>query len=355
MKALSKAKRIWAIIILVVVVFFLIVGIINMVFAILGNQKQVGTAVGYEWNKDMAFDESKVLKTIDMGNDDFKILGIADIQRKNSGTAVKFLGINYLLDWVSEPQIKKMVKEIAPDLIVLMGDTVATKTVNDLELKFIADFMDKLEVPWTVIFGNHDDEGRADKATIVDIFMESKYCIFEFGPADLHGAGNFVINLTRNGNIEYSIYLMDSGNHIERDGKSGYDGINAKQVEWYNWTSAGINAIAGKTVKNMAFLHIPLPEYNNIQDSDIILGSRSEAIYASIFNDGFFNAFKANSGTHVWVGHDHSNNFAAMYEGVQLGYVQKSSYNGSYNAKKVGGTIITIKSDNQVESKLYNF
>ena len=349
----TRAKRNIIITSAVLLVVFFVFLIPNLVFIGLGSQKQVGSAKGYDWSSEDAFDINKhVTKTIEIGSDDFKILCIADIQRRNGGTAVKFLGTNLILDWISEPKLRKMIKNTKPDLIVTVGDNMATKTTNDIELKHIADFLDSFNTPWTTIFGNHDGEGRADKARLCEILMESEYGIFEYGPNDLHGVGNFIINLTRNSEIVYSIYMMDSGEHIST---GGYDGINERQVEWYKWATNGINQYAKKEVKNIAFFHIPLPEYNDILESDYIAGSKGETIASQEINGGFFDAFKENNGTHIFVGHDHANNFYANHEGVILGYVQKSSINGSFDSKKLGGTMLQIDNDNTIDISIINY
>lgn len=335
----------------VLIALILIFGIGNTVFAILGSKPQKGILEGDEWSVDSEFNINNI-SSLDMGQEDFKILCLADLQRKNSGTAVKFLGINLILDAMSDPKIKKLVKNTSPDLIILLGDNMATHNANDLELKHIAKMMDAFGIPWAVIFGNHDEEGRADKSRLSEILAESS-SLYKFGPKDLHGAGNYVVNLTRNEQIEYSLFMMDSGNHIETTDGSKYDGINTKQVEWYKWNMAGINAAANKQVKNMAFFHIPLPEYATIQD--IYLGSKSETPSASYYNSGFFDTFKQNNGTHIIVGHDHNNNFIGKLDGVKIGYGQKSSYNSYYKSDKLGGTLITIAPDNSVTENLVNF
>lgn len=359
--AISKKTKwgliITAIILSVIIAFF---AIINLVYYLLGRQEQVGKSVGYEWSASQEFSlDSAKVRTFNMGNKDFKVLLIADVQRKNGGTAVKFIGTNHILDWVSEIELSQLIKQVNPDLMLMLGDNVANKN-NDLELKAFSKFFDKFKIAWAPIFGNHDAEGRANKAKLTDIFKESEYCIFEYGPHDLHGAGNYIINLNRGDNIEYSLYMMDSGMYTTANDESGntisvYDGINAKQIEWYNWATDGINALANKQVKNMAFMHIPIKEYTEIQPSDIIDGKLNEKPSASYYDYGFFNAFTAKSGTHIFVGHDHLNNSIANYKDVVLGYALKSSYNSYFKGSETGGTLLTFKTDGTVTISLERF
>lgn len=54
----------------------------------------------------------------------------------------------------------------------------------------------------------------------------------------------------------------------------------------------------GKAVPNMAFMHVAVPEYKQFEDG-FELGIRGEDTCTAKVNDGFFDAFKANGGTHM--------------------------------------------------------
>lgn len=329
------------------IVFF---SICNITTAVIGSKEQVGTAQGYEWAKTDSFDIAKV-KSLEAGNEDFKILCLTDIHYKNWATFGAFMGINYLLDWTSTNEMKALVKQTAPDLIIVTGDTTLTKR-NDIEYKRFVKVMDSFEIPWGCVFGNHDEEGRADKAKLVDVLLTSEYGIFEYGAKDLHGAGNYAVNITRGNDVAYSLYMMDSGTKIEVDGESVYDNINKNQIDWYKWNVDGINKASGKAVPNMAFFHIALPEY--ALSKEYISGESKETA-GKTANFGFFDVFKANGGTQTFAGHDHSNNFTVDYQGVKLTYVQKSSYNCYFKSGMTGGTLLTIKADNSTTTEIIDF
>ena len=49
-----------------------------------------------------------------------------------------------------------------------------------------------------------------------------------------------MIELTRGGQTEYALFMMDSGSSKEFD--AGTAGINDAQVEWYNWNMNAFEA-----------------------------------------------------------------------------------------------------------------
>lgn len=332
-----------------VVALALIVGAFNIYFAVIGKQMQYGEARGYAWSAQDAYD-TQVTSQIDMGDGDFRILVLTDIHLKNHGTFAAWLGINYLLDWAGKGALDKLVKKTSPDLILVLGDTVLTAR-NDIETERFVGIMDSYGVPWACVFGNHDDEGRADKAKLVDVLSESEHGLFRYGPADLHGAGNYVIELTRGGQTEYALFMMDSGSSKEFD--AGTAGINDAQVEWYNWNMNAFEAKCGEKPANMAFFHIPPAIYEQLEVFE--QGSRNEPSCSEGSDNDIVEAMLAANGTHIFVGHDHNNNFIAQYETMKLCYGTKSSYNCYYKSGLTGGTLLTVNAQNEVSEEIVLF
>lgn len=330
-------------------VLAVIVGSFNIYFAVVGNKMQYGVAQGYEWSAQDAFD-TQITTAVDMGEDDFRILVLTDIHLKNHGTFAAWLGINYLLDWASKGALDKLVKKTSPDLILVLGDTVLTAR-NDIETARFVGIMDAYGVPWACVFGNHDDEGRADKAKLVDVLLQSKNGLFRYGPSDLHGAGNYVIELTRGGCTEYALFMMDSGSSKEFD--AGTAGINDAQVEWYDWNMSAFEVKCGFKPANMAFFHIPTPVYERLEQFE--QGSRNEPSCSEGSGNGIVEAMLASNGTHIFVGHDHNNNFIAQYETMKLCYGTKSSYNCYYKSGLTGGTLLTVNAQNEVTEEIVLF
>lgn len=330
----------------------LIVCICNAVFASVALKEQKGIAVCDKWSAEDIYTPDYAQK-LELGDRNCKILCLTDIHIRNHGTFAAALGVNFILDGMSEIKLKKLIKDVKPDLIVVGGDTVLTAW-NDICTQQFCNFMEKFELPWAPIFGNHDYEGRADKAKLAEIYEASEHCLFKSGPEDMNGMGNYIVNLTRNDKPVYSLFMLDDGQFRVVDGHITDGGVGENQIAWYKWAVNGIKETSGKIVPNMAFMHVAVPEYEQFEDG-FEMGIRGEGTCTAKVNDGFFEVFKENGGTHMFAGHDHNNNFITEYKGVKLGYMTKSSYNCYFTFDSLGGTLLTFDKENNINIEIVNF
>lgn len=148
---------------------------------------------------------------------------------------------------------------------------------------------------------------------------------------------------------EAVIYCIDSHNHVRTQlaGEKGYAFITPEQVEWYRRSSdAFTKANGGQPLPAVAFFHIPFPEYYlaTSDPSVIMYGTRMEAPCSPKLNTGLFVNMRVKGDVMgVFCGHDHDNDFAAMYHGILLAYGRFSGGNTEYNHLANGARVIVLK------------
>ena len=299
---------------------------------------------------------------------DFVVLNFADIQLSSD----EVYGEN---GEIAEATIKKCIEDVKPDLITLSGDN-AWCNMGYLR---IVEYVDSFGIPWAAVMGNHDGDNGNKFNECWDAFLlyEAENSIFKFGPKDM-GYGNYVINITENGKIIHTIFMMDT--HSSADdtdagivnyteaGDHGYDHLWANQIDWYKWVVNGTTALAGETVESTVIFHIPVIQYRTamFQQCDVTyneeggfvgatvkeeyagsgFGSIEEWICSPEGDNGFFDVCKELGSTkNMIAGHDHVNNLSLEYEGIRLSYSLTTGPGCYWNEDKNGGSTITIGSD----------
>ena len=106
-------------------------------------------------------------------NDNFKVLNLADIHFGN-GAFSKNQDAKVLCD------VKKMINSTKPDLMILTGDNVFPQLIstgNNDNLgayKVLGEFIESFQIPWTLVFGNHDNEpGTKHSSDEICDYLES--------------------------------------------------------------------------------------------------------------------------------------------------------------------------------------
>ncbi len=160
--------------------------------------------------------------------------------------------------------MREIVNRVKPDLIVLSGDNVYGEFDDSGTMiqRLIAE-MESYKIPWTLTFGNHDNETRKGVEWTCEQYASAEHCMFKRGPIDtVEGNGNFTVGIRQGGKITEVVWLMDSNGHTESDrdqnmfSKAGlYDG----QIEWFTQTSERLKAAnKGVSPKSIGFFHHPM-------------------------------------------------------------------------------------------------
>ena len=279
----------------------------------------------------------------------FKIVQFTDIHWHNGEEP----------DRQSAALIARVAKTESPDLIVLTGDILAGGGCEDAaeSLRQVVQTVEACGVPWAAVFGNHDDEGTADRHELMAIMSESPLSLTQPGPAEIPGVGNYVLSIQSfKENVPAAVlYFIDSGSYAQTD-IGGYDWIKREQIAWYLQESARITAGAGNPLPALAFFHIPIPEYDEVWDFHTCYGVKYENVCAPQVNTGFFAAMhEAGDVMGTFVGHEHVNDFWGDLHGIRLCYGRASGYNtyGREGFPRGARVIVLQEGERQFETWLH--
>lgn len=294
---------------------------------------------------------AKVDKNGNITNNGFRILSSTDFHFGDD-TALRFKCMDMFM---------KHIKATRPDLVVLTGDVIQSRFQHFDAIQF-GQFMEKIGVYWAFVFGNH--EAREEKGRFKHLIMSCKnrfpHCLALEGKKDLFGYCNYCINIMKSENeVLKTLFMFDSGRdvipeYIKSHGAPediiNYDFIKNNQINWYREKVAELREKYGD-VKSFMYMHIPIKEYEDIllpeqqenglypfsDKCEVLYGAAYEAVGSSQFNSGLFALIKELDCTQaVFSGHDHVNDFCAIYEGVYLVYSQYNGYETYTMGEKFG-------------------
>lgn len=315
---------------------------------------------------------------------DFKVLQLTDVHIGSGFMSTKN-------DAMALNAVTAMITAEKPDLVIVTGDVAypvpfQSGTFNNKNgAVTFASLMEKLGVYWCMVYGNHDTEiySYFNRSAISNQVYCNKekypHCLFQTGPAEVDGFGNYVVKVKNSkGEVTQCFFMLDS--HAYTDGDYlgimwKYDAIHKNQVQWYVNTVKEITKNnGGVQPKSLAFFHIPLAEMGDAfaeyrdagyKDSANVkykygkVAEADEVICASNYNNGMFDAFAQNGTQGIFFGHDHLNNLSVNYKGVQMTYgysIDYLAYSGinKYGLQR-GCTVITVKPDGSFDNRGENY
>ncbi len=298
----------------------------------------------------------------------------------------------YMRDSWALRTVGDIIEEAQPDFIVVTGDIAYVNgftqflvpvghTDNLKAMTKFAEYMETFEIPWAATLGNHDQEGDYSREDIGNYLSSLQYCVFENGPEDIMGYGNYAVNiLNSDGTLNTSLIMMDSNSYRNPDdltGKSKADSIHDDQVEWYENTLERIKEKYSlqEMPTSLLFFHIPLTEYKiardlYLEELDTLIDNPDVTFYEGFYGEGvsspaigeyngvyfdggnlFDKILELGSTKATFVGHDHVNNVIMKYKGVLLVYGKSIDYIAYADPRSDickddsgrGGTLITLK------------
>lgn len=302
---------------------------------------------------------------------DFTILQLTDLHFGKGILSIK-------QDKLANNAVIDLVERVKPDLIILTGDNVYpipffSGTLNNMrQSKFVAKLMESFEIPWTMVFGNHDTEPFAthSKEELCEFYSSQKHCLLKRGDKNISGAGNHIILINNDdGKVNTALVMLDSNMYIKKSFFSTFDNIHDDQIDWYQKNIKEISC-EGELAQSLAFFHMPLEEYRDAW-SKLKLGKNNEVTYhcgtINEINDHigfsrrkkgtfFERMHKFGSLKGCFCGHDHLNNISMTYKGIRLTYGMAIDFLAYRDIMKKytnrGGTVITIDDDGSFDVML---
>ena len=135
---------------------------------------------------------------------------------------------------------------------------------------FIIIITEKRNIPFAMIYGNHDDMNDISKYEQADIYRQSPMCLpmnTRNGKVDCD-TYNVPVLSSDGEKVKFNLWVFDSGDY-DQDEPRHYDRVRTEQIEWYKKTSAKLTEEnGGKPVPSLLFAHIPLPAITNTDNTN---------------------------------------------------------------------------------------
>lgn len=326
--------------------------------------------------------------------------------------ALKFNSGKFTVLQVSDPQDlqfvrKTMVKmldaaydRVNPDLVVFTGDNILGNHLRDARfgsrkvilspdgeyeamktaIHHIAEPVDRRGIPFTMIYGNHDDMNFISKEKQAEIWRgyDSFVGLDDTGDSGDVATFNLPVMSTDGKKTAFNLWFIDSA-RLDKAEEKCHTGVKKQAVEWYiNKSNRLKKQNGGKPVPSVLFQHIPFSEMTRLNspckkddygalplfkkgepekyirlDPAVADGFLGEPIDGCEENNGEFDAIKKQGDVAAAVfGHDHRNNFIAELDGIRIFQSSAASFR-CYGNRFRGVRVIEINENEPESVKTY--
>lgn len=325
---------------------------------------------------------------------------------------LKFNSGKFTVLQVSDPQDlqfvrKTMVKmldaaydRVNPDLVVFTGDNILGNHLRDARfgsrkvilspdgeyeamktaIHHIAEPVDRRGIPFTMIYGNHDDMNFISKEKQAEIWRgyDSFVGLDDTGDSGDVATFNLPVMSSDGKKTAFNLWFIDSA-RLDKAEEKCHTGVKKQAVEWYiNKSNRLKEQNGGKPVPSVLFQHIPFSEMTRLNspckkddygalplfkkgepekyirlDPAVADGFLGEPIDGCEENNGEFDAIKKQGDVAAAVfGHDHRNNFIAELDGIRIFQSSAASFR-CYGNRFRGVRVIEINENEPESVKTY--
>lgn len=265
---------------------------------------------------------------------------------------VQFTDIHYVPDNPKSEVAIRLIEETldqeSPDLVIFTGDVVTGRPARKGWDSVISPLLNR-NIPFIVTLGNHDDEQDLSRKEVAELVTSYPLNLNTVCVENVTGYLNdvFPVMGRLSDKPALLLYGMDSNNYSTIQSIKGYGWFTPGQIEWYNSQSRRYKLMnGGEALPALAFCHIPLPEYRiayNVRKNRKS-GKRREKECAPELNTGMYAAMLMNGDIMgIFAGHDHGNDYIALYNGIALAYGRFSGGKTTYTKTSGGARIIELQ------------
>ncbi|RLN50162.1 hypothetical protein BBP00_00010112 [Phytophthora kernoviae] len=237
-----------------------------------------------------------------------------------------------------------------PDFIAFTGDNVQVygPSTHQRAIDAVTRAAEERNIPYAMVFGNHDQEGGFPREKIVEMVSEKTHSYTVTGPETVDGVGNYMLNVTApiagawgdEGDSVFRMYFLDSGAEAQTEKYpyvfSEYDWIKPSQIDYYRKLSETgrleKHSSTGSVLPAVMFFHIPLVEFAYSEDGRCN-GEKNERVHDQGMNLRLLSTLtEMNEVKAAFVGHDHLNEYCCLVNGVQLCYGGGTGFGRAYGS-----------------------
>ncbi len=262
--------------------------------------------------------------------------------------------------------LDKAYDTVNPDLVVFAGDNILGNHLKDARfgtrvvihdkegeykrmkkaISYICRPLEERKIPFTMIYGNHDDVNMITKDEQADIYRSYSMCVGLDNPDKTVDADTFNLPIySSDGERKlFNLWMIDCAGE-NKETKLCYEAVLPETVEWYKRTSAALREEnGGEPLPSLMFQHIPMPESAALQiecgkddagavpfyekgelkkyvklDPERAHGHLGEQMCVLHENYGQLEALQEMGDVKAVVyAHDHLNNFIGEHDGIRV-------------------------------------
>ena len=262
--------------------------------------------------------------------------------------------------------LNKAYDTVKPDLVVFAGDNILGNHLKDARfgsrvvvhtkekeyermvtaIGHICKPLEERKIPFTMIYGNHDDVNMMTKDEQADIYRSYSMCIGLDNPDKSVDVDTFNLPLYSSDGEKklFNFWMLDCAGE-NKETKRCYEAVLPETIEWYKKKSAELREEnGGEPLPSLMFQHIPMPESASLQiecdkddplavpfyekgelikyvklDPEKAHGHLGEQMCVLHENYGQLEALQEMGDVKAVVyAHDHTNNFIGEHDGIKV-------------------------------------